>query len=171
MTVLLDQVIHTDYGQFDLGEGEFGFDGDADRFFTGQQNGLVGAASPGTVYIRLARRSGGSAVRIELHADEPSLNDWDDVVEVSTTLGSGSLRWAGWAGEQYGEVAVPAGEYRIRVSARGRDVGRADESAEGVVDFYRIELWPSPVRDDEIVRVSSEDAAYWHDTWGNRRER
>ncbi|KRB39031.1 hypothetical protein [Microbacterium sp. Root180] len=171
MTVLLDQVIHTDYGQFDLGEGEFGFDGEADRFFAGQLNGLVGAASTGTVYVHFARRSGGSAVRLELHAEEPALNDWEDVVEVSSTLRRGSLRWAGWAGEPCGECDVPAGDYRVRVSARGRDAGRADEFADGVVDFYLIELWPSALRDDEIVRVSSQDAAYWHDAWGNRRER
>jgi hypothetical protein len=171
VTVLLDQVIRTDYGQFDLGEGEFGFDGDAARFFADQQNGLVGAASPGTIYVHFARRSGGSALRVELHADEPALNDGEDIVEVSSTLKSGSLRWAGWGGEPCGEFEVPAGEYRIRVSARGRDSGQANEFADEVIDFYLIELWPSPVRDDEIVRVFSQNASYWHDTWGSRRER
>ena len=65
--VLLDEVISTDYGQFDLiwADGA-GFDGDFDRFFRGQDNGLVGAADPGGVFLDLARRVGGSPVRIVL---------------------------------------------------------------------------------------------------------
>lgn len=65
--VLLDDIIRTDYGQFDIGWSEgAGFDGNWDRFFNGQVNGLVGAADPGGVYINLGRRSGGSRVRIVL---------------------------------------------------------------------------------------------------------
>ncbi len=60
--VLLDEVIRTDYGQFDLvwSDDAVGFDGDFDRFFHGQNNGLVGAADGEGVYLNLARRSGGS---------------------------------------------------------------------------------------------------------------
>ena len=46
--VLLDEVISTDYGQFDLIWAD-------DRFFRGQDNGLVGAADPGGMYLNLAR--------------------------------------------------------------------------------------------------------------------
>lgn len=54
--VLLDEVIETDYGQFDVVWSEgLGFDGDFDRFFAGQVNGLVGAASGEGVYSNLAR--------------------------------------------------------------------------------------------------------------------
>jgi hypothetical protein len=43
--ILIDQVIDTDYGQLDLVWTEDGgFDGDFDRFFAGQVNGLVGAS-------------------------------------------------------------------------------------------------------------------------------
>jgi hypothetical protein len=70
--VLLDQVIKTDYGQFDLGwDLPFGFDGHFDRFFAGQVNGLVGAADANGVYLHFARRYGGSRVRIELVAQAP----------------------------------------------------------------------------------------------------
>jgi hypothetical protein len=62
--VLLDEVISTDYGQFDLiwVDGA-GFDGDFGRFFRRQDNELVGAADPGGVFLNLARRSGGSRYR------------------------------------------------------------------------------------------------------------
>jgi hypothetical protein len=57
----MDQTVDTDYGQFDLVWTEAGgFDGNFDRFFAGQVNGLVGASDPDGVYVNLARRSGGS---------------------------------------------------------------------------------------------------------------
>jgi hypothetical protein len=71
--VLLDEVITTDYGQFDLVWSGVGFDGDVDKFFRGQVNGLVGAADSEGVYINLARRSGGSRLRISWTGAEPPL--------------------------------------------------------------------------------------------------
>ncbi len=172
-TVLLDRVVHTDYGQLDLGwRLPFGFDGDFDRFFEGQLNGLVGAADANGIYLNLARRSGGSGVRIELveHAPDPLLETWEDVVEVSVTIPEGSdPRWSSWAGEDWGDVPIPAGIYRLRVSARGRDAGRESEFAESVVDTYLLEFWAAPTEPDAIVQVGSADAAYWHREIGGRR--
>src|SRR5690348_13856901 len=99
--VLLDEVVHTDYGQFDLiWDDGFGFDGAFEKFFDGQVNGLVGAAWPGSVYLVLARRSGGSAVRITLGDAEPADDPaYQDVVEVSVQIPAGAtVRWASWAG-------------------------------------------------------------------------
>jgi hypothetical protein len=79
------------------------------------------------------------------------------------------VRWQSWAGESSGELAIPSGDYRIRVSARGRDQGRADEWAEGIVDHYEIDLWPDSPRPDAILRVGSNDAAMWHREIGGRR--
>jgi len=172
-TILLDQVIATDYGQLDLGWSDaFGFDGDFDRFFAGQVNGLVGAGDDTGVYLNLARRSGGSRVRIELleRVPDPLQPEWEDVVEVSTAIPEGARpRWSSWAGEDGGPLHIPAGTYRLRVSARGRDAGQDGEFAEGVVDTYLLELWPAPTAPDTIVRVGSHDAAYWHDEIGGRR--
>src|SRR4051794_16882908 len=170
--LLLDEVVETDYGQFDLVFSHGGgFDGDADRVFAGQLNGLVGAADPRGVYVVLGRRSGGSRIRMARSegppADDPA---WEDVVEVSATVPPGSeVSWSSWAGESGGPLDVPPGHYRLRVSARGRDAGAEDEFAEDVVDEYLIELWPAPPTDDVIVRTGSENAAYWHQTWGGRR--
>lgn len=110
--VLLDEVVHTDYGQFDLlwSADAAGFDGDAARFFTGQVNGLVGAADGRGVYVDLARRSGGSHVKIVLLDAEPELPVAvdDDVVEVSTTVPDAAApRWSSWAAETSG-AAMPA---------------------------------------------------------------
>ena len=172
-TLLLDKVIYTDYRQLDLiWSEEGGFDGDAKRFFSEQVNGLVGAGDPHGVHVILGRRSGGSHVRISTLATKPLEPDaqWEDVVEVSIEVPSGAeVKWNSWAGETEGPLALPAGSYRLRVSARGRDAGAADEFADDVLDYYRLELWPAPHGEDAILRVSSDDARYWHSEFGGRR--
>jgi hypothetical protein len=170
----MDQVVETDYGQFDLVWGMGGgFDGEVDRFFAGQVNGLVGASDAGGVYLHFARRSGGSPVRIVLSDTAPGEPDasWEDVVEVSTVVRPGAeAGWSSWAGEGGGElVGLLPGTYRLRVSARGRDAGRDGEFADGLVDAYLLQLWPASAAPDAILRVGSRDAEYWHREWGGRR--
>ena len=170
---LLDQLIKTDYGQFDLlwGAG-YGFDGDFDRFFAGQSNGLVGAASGQGLYVNIARRCGGSQVRVVLldSAPAPDPGQWEDIVEVSVTVPAGaSPRWSTWAGEHSGTFGLPAGTYRVLASARGRDAGRAAGYADGAVDFYLLEIWLAPAQPDSIIRSTSADAGYWHREVGGRR--
>jgi len=173
--VLLDAVVMTDYGQLDLTWGDYGgFDGDFSRIFAGQVNGLVGAADPGGVYLNLARRSGGSDVTVTLHDEAPTLpaEAWGDVVEVSTDVPAGAtVRWSTWAGESGGELPLPAGTYRLRVSAQGRDAGHDGEFDDGVVDRYRLDLWMAPRRGDEILRCESANGAYWHAENGGRESR
>jgi hypothetical protein len=172
--VIADEVVKTDYGQVDLlWSPEGGFDGDARRFFANQINGLVGAADPSGVYFHLGRRSGGSAVRIVLRDAAPEVDPaWEDVVEVSTLVPEDAdPRWVTWAGEAVGPLdGLKPGIYRLRVSAAGRDAGRADEFAEAIVDTYLLEFWPEPaLRPDDNVRVGSADAEYWHREWGANR--
>ncbi len=171
--VIVDEIVHTDYGQLDLiWVLPGGFDGDWRRFFAGQANGLVGAADPSGVYVNLARRSGGSAVRVVLHDGVPELDPaWEDVVEVSSRVPAGAeARWSTWAGEHWGPLTgLGSGVHRLRVSAIGRDAGRDGESAESVVDRYVLEFWPEPaLRPDAIVTVGSADARYWHGEWGGK---
>ncbi len=171
--VLLDEMIDTDYGQFDLvWSAGLGFVGDFDRCFAGQVNGLAGAASGDGLYVNLARRSGGSPVRIVLLQDAPDLDDelWEDVVEVSISIPPGERPgWTTWSGEDGGPLDLPAGDYRVRVSARGRDAGHNGEFADEAVDFYLLEFWPAPRQADAIIRTSSANAAYWHREVGSRR--
>jgi hypothetical protein len=171
--VLLDQVIETDYGQLNLAWGEDGtFDGDFDRFYGGQVNGLVGAANWQGVHVNLARRSGGSPVRIVLFDAAPGIDNgqWEDIVEVSITLPEGhEMAWSAWAGFGSGPISLPSGSYRLRVSAKGRDEGHLSEFAEGTVDDYLLQLWPTPWQPDAILLIGSEDAEYWHREVGSRR--
>jgi hypothetical protein len=173
--IVFDDVVFTDYGQFDLvWTDDLGFDGDWDRSFGGQVNGLVGAAHGNGVYVNLARRSGGSQVRVSIVDTAPPLSEHhEDIVEVSVTIAEDAdFRCETWAAESVRSLGrVAAGTYRVRVSARGRDAGRDGEFDDGVVDSYLIELWPAPFADDQIVRVGSEDAKYWHGEIGGRARR
>ncbi len=176
-TVLLDAVVYTDFGQFDLAWAkDGGFNGDVDRSFRGQVNGLVGAADPGGVYISLSRRFGGSPMRIVLldSAPEPPPIEYEDVVEVSVRIPAGAeVRWITWFREVSGPLGgLGPGDYRVRVSAKGRDAaqGMRGVAAEGLVDAYLVELWPAGHGPDEILRVGSKDAQYWHREWGSRRQ-
>jgi hypothetical protein len=172
--ILFDELVETDYGQLDLvWSDDYGFDGDFDRFFHGQVNGLAGAASGQGLYVNLARRSGGSPVRIVLLDDPPLASDadvWEDVVEVAVNVPhDAEPKWCTWAGETSGPLDIPPGAYRVRVSARGRDAGADGEFADGPVDFYMLEIWPAPPEPDSIIRSTSADARYWHHEVGTRR--
>ncbi|PTT62358.1 hypothetical protein [Arthrobacter sp. HMWF013] len=171
--VLLDQVIQTDYGQLDLTWGEDGFfDGDFDRSYQGQVNGLVGASNQHGLHVNLARRSGGSPVRIVLLDAPPGSDDgqWEDVVEASIAIPERrAVMWSTWAGENTGPVDLPRGSYRLRVSAKGRDEGHAGEFAEDTVDDYLLQIWPAQWEPDAILRTGSENARYWHQHVRNRR--
>ncbi len=170
----MDEMVYTDYGQFDLvWDPEGGFDGDYDRFFDGQINGLVGAADSGGVYINLAKRFGGSSVQIVLVDAAPPLasDEYGDVVEVSCTVADEETpEWMSWAGQTSGWLeGLAPGTYRLRVSAQGRDEVRQQEGSDDIVDRYLLEFWPSPWAEDSIIRVRSDDARYWHDEIGGRR--
>ncbi|MFD7160270.1 hypothetical protein ACFV9C_37170 [Kribbella sp. NPDC059898] len=169
--VLLDQTIRTDYGQFDLvWGGGFGFDGDADRFFAGQVNGLAGAAHGDGVYLHFARRSGAPLRIVLMDEAPPDSSSWEDVVEVSVDVPPGeAVGWSSWGGGSGGRLEGLAGSYRLRLNARGRDAARTGESGNGLLDEYLIQLWPAPAEPDAILRAETADAAYWHDAWGNRR--
>lgn len=174
---LMDAVIETDYGQFDLlwpePDEPGGLDGNFDRFFAGQTNGLVGAAEPSGLYVNLARRSGGSQVRIVMLDQQPTAPDtsiWEDVVEVSVSIPLGREVWCEcWGGAEPKDLAIPSGTYRVRVSAHGRDAGAENELCDDIVDSYLIEFWPAPSAPDGILAVGSEDARYWHKEIGGRR--
>jgi hypothetical protein len=90
-------------------------------------------------------------VRIELWESEPpsDLEDWDHVVEATLELGSGRLGLEGVEGPgELEPLEVAPGSYRVRTSAG--DLDDADEMDGG--DRYRVQLWPGPFREPEVLR-------------------
>jgi hypothetical protein len=106
--------------------------------FDGQVHGLVGAAHPGAVY--LARRSGGSPVRVVLHDSRTEGNkSFQDIVEVSIEVPP-EAEVGGCRGR-----AKAAAWHRPRLRARDRDAGRDGELEDGPVDAYLLQFWPACV--------------------------
>ena len=80
------------------------------------------------------------------------------------------MGWSTWAGENWGVLdGLPPGSYRLRVSAKGRDQGHADDFSDHPVDAYLLQMWPAPPQADSVLRAGSEDARYWHREVVNRR--
>jgi len=165
MTELFSGTIHVQYGQAYL---EFGnqFDGSMEDCFRGQSNGLCGAAARGTVFLVTGLHTGVVGLAIHLFDADPGVDDsWEEIVEVFLTVLDDGAALVEWAGSESYPLALPPGTYRGRY--QGRDMAAGSELDTNVsdepVDTYRLDLWPAPAAPDQVVKQTSEVAAYWHD--------
>lgn len=144
MRELLNEVVQSPYGQFDLllGEGQ-PFDGDFARY-EGAATSFVGVARGGAIYLNL-RHWSPSSIRMVLHDEQPALeiDGWDEIVELSATT-PGGAEWELWAGERGGMIGtLTAGTYRVRFSVRGIDAALATQyDVDPHVDEHLVEFWP-----------------------------
>lgn len=160
---LLHGQVHVDYGQFYVICGEDD-DIDVESAFRGQVNGLCGAARPGSLFLVTGLRNGPVEITVERHPTAPTVDDsWEEVVEVSFTAVSNEVAVREWDGERY-DLALPAGDYRVRYCARGMQQGWDLETVydDRPVDSYLLQFWPAPACPDRIVRQTSEIAEHWH---------
>ncbi|OJF11456.1 hypothetical protein [Couchioplanes caeruleus] len=130
----------------------------------GQRNGLCGAAVPGVLSMVTGLHTGRVPFVVQWHDTAPELDaDWEDVVEVpfspeSTDLGLSSF-------QDGFDVTLPAaGSLRARFCATGMDEAHRQDTLmdEATIDRYLLALWPADPAPDEIVRQTSDIAAYWH---------
>lgn len=163
MTVLLDREVHVHYGFMFL----LAHNSEQPELVSargGQVNGLCGAAVPGVLSLVTGLHTGAVPVRVESLAEQPPVEgQWEDVVEASTTTTSASM-WLSTFDDAV-EVALPAGQWRVRFSAAGMDAGAAADtrlSGEPVIDSYLLQLWSAPPEPDVVLRQTSSHAAYWH---------
>ncbi len=164
MPLLFSGAIHVQYGQAYIEAGAR-FDGDMARCFTGQSNGLCGGAAPGILFLVTGLHTGLVGMEIALHESAPEADAaWDEGVDVSLQVSGGAVSLVEWAEERGTPLALMAGSYRARYSARQMDEGAALDTNIGPdpVDRYRLDFWPAPPATDRIVRQVSETAAYWH---------
>lgn len=163
MTVLLDDTIHVHYGFVTLAvEGDYP---DFAAAREGQVNGLCGAAEPEALVMVTGMHTGAVPFRIEVHAERPELDEsWEEIVEASISIPEGEMLW--WAFDEGGAVQFPhVGTYRTRYNASGMDAAHQSgvrEADEPEIDKYLLQLWPAPMAPDEVIRQTSETAAYWH---------
>lgn len=129
----------------------------------GQTNGLAGAAVAHQVHLITGLHTGSVAFTVAWSPAEPPLDDeWDEVVEVSLHVAETTAALRGF--DDWHPLTLPAaGPHRVRYSAAGFEAGRQVDTARPGPDRYLLQLWPAPPTPDEVVRLTSAHAAYWHD--------
>ncbi|WP_329117538.1 hypothetical protein [Streptomyces sp. NBC_01465] len=133
------------------------------RIFAG--NSVV-AGGPEHLTVRSGTHTGWIRLTTQQCAAEPPLPgpEWETVVDVSICSTSGQLHLCCWGGdveEDAGNFAM-AGEgwYRVRVQARGRDEGDANQG-DDPVEEHVLSVWPSPPQPD-VVHSASDTFAREH---------
>jgi hypothetical protein len=160
--------IHVSYSQAYLMTSYEWRGDDLHACFAGQVSGLCGAAEPDGLWLTVGLHTGWVQFAAELHDAPPALDDdWEDVVEVPFLIREGTTpALVGWAGGWRHELDLPPGPYRVRYSAWGMDAGHQADvrfEDEPQLDRYLLQFWPSDPRPAEVIRSTSEMAAYWHE--------
>lgn len=176
MRTLIDLALPVAYGQFYV-RSDDGDLPDAWRSMGGQQNGLCGAALPGSLFLVTGLHTGRVAFTAELHASEPAPGEeWEEIVEASfRPLGETFLE--AWGGD-FWPLDLADADYRVRYLAIDMHRYEGDEDDDDFDSFdpeeeppcvgrYLLQFWPAPPAPDLILRQTSAAAAYWH---ANARE-
>ena len=139
--------------------------------FRGQSNGLCGAAEVGRLLVLTGLHTGDVGFRLEVCDQAPDLDlGWEEIVEVSfhsPAAADGELTLVDLNGSVV--CAIPLQletAYRARYCARGMDRGKEMDTIlddEALADHYQLTFWPAPHAPDEVLKQTSEEAAYWHD--------
>jgi hypothetical protein len=152
------------YGQIYVESSDFY--ADLGECFGGQQNGLCGAAIPGKLFLITGLHTGKVGFSVELHDEAPPIDDsWEDTVEASFKPAGDEVSLVGWNGERWPLELQTIG-YRVRYCGWGMDAGhqaRPPMDDEPLVDRYLLQFWPAPPEPDRVVKLTSAQAAYWHD--------
>jgi hypothetical protein len=132
--------------------------------FAGQTNGLCGSGQSGRLFFVTGTHTGKVRVTVEYTTTRPDFEaTWEEQVECSFEVKSGGPTvLADWEGEQSHALQLSPRIYRVRYSARGMLADWEANPNPHDLQCYRIQLWPSPSRPDEILRVNGECAKYWH---------
>ncbi|WP_324795133.1 hypothetical protein SJX93_19380 [Streptomyces cyaneofuscatus] len=159
--------VHVHYSQIYVESDPDGANPGLGEAFAGQSGGLCGAAAPGALWMITGLHTGSVGFAVEVHDEAPPVTpEWEDVVEVSFRPVSEDTSLVQWGGEAAWDLELPVTDYRVRYSARGMDQGRdldTRTAKEPRADSYLLQFWPAPPRPDQVIRQTSEIAAYWHD--------
>ncbi len=169
--------LNIEYGQFyiDLPEPDDDDDFlDPEEAFSDQANGVCGAAQAGKIFFVTGIQNGVIAIDVELHSSEPPLDQsYEDIVEVSFERGKSPVSLCEWACEETYQLNLEQGVYRVRYHILGMDKDYDEEDdweAPVSGQRYLVQIWNAPAQKDAIVKQTSENAAYWHRTWGGGSE-
>lgn len=152
--------IAIEYGQFYL-MPKSRVEIDIHTAMAGQENSICGAGDEGALVFLTASQAGLVPVSLVVLDHEPEIADqWQDIVEVSLQVTSSRNVLREWGGGKSYAVALPADTYRVRYLCRNCDSALNNSFAqsgpgESAPDEYRIEMWPSPLSKDRVVKVGS----------------
>lgn len=157
------------YGQYYLQGDEFlSVYDDADtvrRIFAGNS---LAAGGPEHLTVHAGTHTGWIRLTTRQCAAEPPLpgDEWETVVDVSICSTSGVLRLFQWGGDVQGDAGnfatCGAGWYRVRVQARGRDEGDAQQGDTPVEEHF-LSVWPAPPEPDTVHRANDTFARTHYD--------
>lgn len=134
----------------------------------GGGNGLVGSA-PGLVVAITGTQFGNIRLQVQVSGTEPDLDldRWDEVAEVSigTDAGPLSVSSGGQGPRQWSDLTDgQPGSYRIRVHARGRDAGAAEDVvARTPVEEHLVQIWPASPAPAVIHKITDKVGAQLRD--------
>ena len=151
------------YGQFYF-FSDTDWDGNLEACFSSQTNGLCGVSFPGIVFFITGLHTGNISLDVNLFESEPPLNELaDEIVEASIEVVDPNIALESWGEEKKVELGLTPGTYRLRY--RALDFGKAEDLGlydEGDIEFYCVDIWSAPFSGDQIIKVQSEQAKYWH---------
>lgn len=151
------------YGQFYL-LSEEGIGAELGECFAGQNNGLCGTAQQGMAFFITGLHTGNIGLEIVLEDTElPLDNKAGEIVEASCFVPESGVALEAWGGEPKLPLHITSGFYRIRYSAY--DFAKAEETGEfeaGDVETYKVQIWPAEPEKDIVIKVSTDQANYWH---------
>lgn len=166
--LLYDGTLGIDYGQFsfDVMDDDDLDMLDPDGVFQAQQNGICGAAQRGKVLFFTGIQTGSISIRVELHEIEPILDEsFDEIVEASFLRSKYPVSLCDLYGEEFHNLELPRGQYRLRYSIRGMDLDYDDDNNVDTPvkgNDHLIQLWPKDKDKDKIIKVTSDIAKHFH---------
>ena len=168
MKTLVDDEVHTDYGQILVRSGadvDFGLD---DAFSGSEGVGLCGTAIAGNMLLLTGMSYGGVGFLAELHDSRPALDQtWEEIVEVSFRPLSESTRLWQWNSQKWWDLGLQQSDYRVRYCAIGMDAARRmnnRDDGEPQTDRYLLQFWPAPPEPARVIKQTSAAAASSHES-------
>lgn len=132
----------------------------------GQQNGICGAATAGSLVLMTGRYRDKIPFTVELHDAEPEVAaEWEEIVEVSFRP-VGDLRITSFDELEVWNLHLPDSDYRVRYSACGVDwdyKNGYDPTDRVRAARLLLQFWPSAPAPDRIIRQTTRSAAHMHE--------
>lgn len=157
--------MYVHYGQAYIETGNRIFS-ELEASFVGQNNGLCGAASSGSLFLLTGLHTGRVKFTLDVFDSPPPIDPfWEEIVEVPFTVGREEVRLFDWNGECVCNIPLPPGTYRVRYCAHNMTGGKLADTVleeEESVDSYSLTFWPATLSPDTILKQTSKTAAYWH---------